>query len=388
MQLLDVLIVLIVMSAAVAGARSGLAVTAASAIGTVVGLVSGAWLGVRLASPVDDASWRAIVVIGTLTSVTVALAALGGRAGAALASQLRRAHLGAVDTAGGALVSIGGSLLAVWLVAGSLASVPQAGLGPAIQQSFIIARLDDALPPVPEVTARLARVIDPLGLPRVFVGLEPTPSEPLPVPLDDAVQRIADAAAPSVVRVEGEGCGGVLVGTGFVAAPELVVTNAHVIAGIEAPTVELGSESFVAEPVLFDPAIDLAVLRVPGLAAPPLVLASEAPTRGDSGATLGFPEGGGLTVGPAAVLAAFEAVGRDIYDRSVVTRPVLELQATVRPGNSGGPLVLDDGTVGGVVFARSISDSGIGYAITASAVSARLAAPLVESASTGSCVGS
>lgn len=387
-SLLDVVIVLFVASAAAAGARSGFAVTAASALGTVLGLVGGAWLGVRFASQVDDTSWRAVIMVVVLVSVTVAVGSLGGRAGATLAVGLRRIHLGAVDAVGGALASIGGALLAVWLLAGSLASVPQAGLGPAIQRSAIIARLDEVLPAVPEVTSQLARVIDPLGLPRVFVGLEPTPSDPLPVPLDDAVQRIALGAAPSVVRVESEGCGGVLVGTGFVAAPELVVTNAHVVAGIATPTVEIGSTTLAAQPVLFDPDLDLAVLRVPGLVAPPLVLAAEPAERGDAGATLGFPEGAGLTVGPAAVLATFEALGRDIYDRSVVARPVLQLQAAVRPGNSGGPLVLEDGSVAGVVFARSITDSNIGYAIASSAVASRLAAPLDTTASTGSCVGS
>lgn len=388
MHLLDLVIVVFVASGAAAGARSGLAVTTASAFGTVAGLVGGAWLGTRLAALVDDTSWRAVIMVVTLVGVTVALGTLVGRAGTVVASGLRRVHLGIVDAAGGALVSIGGVLLAVWLLAGSLANVPQRGLGPAIQQSAIIARLEAALPTVPEVTARLARVLDPLGLPRVFVGLEPAPSDPLPTPLDDEVRRIADTAAPSVVRVEGGGCGGMLVGTGFVAGPELVVTNAHVIAGIATPTIEVAGTTFTAEPVLFDPDLDLAVLRVRGLSVPALVLASDPATRGDTGATMGFPEGAGLTIGAAGVLASFEAVGRDIYDRSVVTRPILELQATIRPGNSGGPLVLADGTVAGVVFAQSVSNPGIGYAIAASAVSSRLLEPLESPVATGSCVGS
>ena len=147
------------------------------------------------------------------------------------------------------------------------------------------------------------------------------------------------------------------------------MTNAHVVAGVRSPVVQSsGRADLAATPVLFDPNVDVALLHVQGPLGPALRLSAEDLRRGAKGAVLGYPAGGPLTAGGAAVRREMSAVGRDIYGRTTVRRDVYELQAVVRPGNSGGPFVLPSGEVAGIVFAASTTDAGVGYALTAGEV--------------------
>jgi S1-C subfamily serine protease len=184
-------------------------------------------------------------------------------------------------------------------------------------------------------------------------------------PTDPQVRSAQQAAAGSTVEVLGDGCytGYYEQGSGFVVAPGYVITNAHVVGGTTRQWVHQGSTDFSASVVGFDPALDVAILRVPDLPDPPLALESGEATRGAVGAVLGYPAGGPLTTVKAAVRATIDAVGRDIYGGSVITRRMYEVQAKVRPGNSGGPFVLDDGKVAGLVFASSVADDQVGYAM-------------------------
>jgi S1-C subfamily serine protease len=244
------------------------------------------------------------------------------------------------------------------------------------------------LPPVPTITSRLSSLIDPAGFTRVFAGLEPRFSAPVADPNSAEVTSITTRVRASTVMIEGIGCGGVLDGSGFVAASDLVVTNAHVVAGVRSPTVLDGAGRHAAVVVGFNPSFDIAVLRVSGLAGEPLAFTKPDAERAATGAVLGYPGGGPFSSSGAAVRTSLPAVGRDIYGERLVTRTVYELQARVRPGNSGGPFVLASGQVAGVVFARSISDDNIGYALAASEVTPLLAeaANQTRSLSTGACV--
>jgi S1-C subfamily serine protease len=205
------------------------------------------------------------------------------------------------------------------------------------------------------------------------------------------------ADAPSTVKIEGTGCGVIREGSGFVVAPGLVVTNAHVVAGILSPFAidEFGRHPATA--ALYDPRLDIAVLRVPGLRDPPStpLQGSALVARGSTAAVLGYPEGGPFAAVPAGVADAFDATGLDIYGNATVTREIYELDAVVQPGNSGGPLVasgdaadgIRDGTVIGVVFARSTTNADVGYALALPAVNHDIAeAESSDSTvSTGAC---
>jgi S1-C subfamily serine protease len=168
------------------------------------------------------------------------------------------------------------------------------------------------------------------------------------------------------------GCGEIQEGSGFVVGPGLVVTNAHVIAGTESIRVEDAAGDYVAVVELFDPEFDLAVLRVPGISERALTIDPDTVGRGTKAVVIGYPEGGPLRVDPAGVRSEILATGLDIYGQNPTVRAVYEVQALVRPGNSGGPLVEPDGLVIGVVFSRSPTTPDIGYALASPGVLQRV----------------
>ena len=216
-------------------------------------------------------------------------------------------------------------------------------------------------------------MLDDSGLPDVFVGLEPIPQAPVDTPTDPQAERIAQRAIGSTFRVTTRACDSQVNGTAFLVAPGYLVTNAHVVAGASTIRVGGGADARDAEAVMFDPTVDLALLHVPSLQGPVLRFATSNPSRGALGAALGYTGGGPLQVLPAAVAGSYPATGRDIYGQDRITRDILELRAAVEPGDSGGPLILEDGSVGGLVFAESRTDPEVGYALTPSAVANRIA---------------
>jgi S1-C subfamily serine protease len=169
-----------------------------------------------------------------------------------------------------------------------------------------------------------------------------------------------------------------------------VITNAHVVAGVEDPSVQEQDEgqTFDAITVLFDPKLDVAVLRLDATPGNVLTLLPEEVDRGAKGAIIGYPENGGLTFGPAAVRSTIDVTGPDIYGRGEVRRRVYELQARIRPGNSGGPFVLVSGDVAGVVFSASTTNGNLGYALRSEDVASRLARARgrTDEVDTGSCI--
>ncbi|GAA2932638.1 hypothetical protein GCM10020221_30550 [Streptomyces thioluteus] len=211
------------------------------------------------------------------------------------------------------------------------------------------------------------------GFPQVFApfSAETITSVPPPDP-ELSGSAVAAEAQRSIVKVVGNapGCGKVLEGSGFVFAPHRVMTNAHVVGGVTEPTVQIGGRGRLldAKVVLYDWKRDIAVLSVPALDAPALRFAPVDAESGRSAIVAGFPENGAYDVRSARVRSRVDANGPDIYHRGYVRRDVYSLYATVRQGNSGGPLLTPDGRVYGVVFAKSLDDADTGYALTADEV--------------------
>jgi S1-C subfamily serine protease len=276
----------------------------------------------------------------------------------------------------------------VWLLGSLVAVGPFPTLAAQAQRSVAVRVTTAALPPLSSVAADIGGLIDASGLPQVFVGLEPFPAPPVAAPTEAQARRIAAAAIQSTVEIASRACAYELTGTGFVVQPGYVVTNAHVVAGSKSASVLAGGRSYAATIVLFDPALDVALLWVPDLRLPALRFATSTPPRGTEGAALGHPGGGPLVVLPAAVSGAYPAQGWDLYGTTTVRRDLVELRAAIERGDSGGPLVLADGTVGGVVFAEARSDPGIGYALSPTAVASRIAGSFdrTGAVSTGSCI--
>jgi S1-C subfamily serine protease len=281
-------------------------------------------------------------------------------------------------------------LVSFWLLGSLLVGGPSRELARALRSSTTLKATNAVMPDPPDVLGLLQQYVDTSGFPQVFAGLPRTVSPPVDLPTQREARQAVRAAQGSTVRVVVPACGGLQLGSGWISAPGTVVTNAHVVAGgSEIRIQELGAGESTGRVVFFDPEIDLAVVSVNGLSGDPLEMQTEVQTRGTPGATLGYPgnRGGEFVWRRAAVQASYEAVGRDIYGRSRVSRQVYELRSPVRQGDSGGPFVLPSGAVAGVVFAASTTDGQTGYALTAAQVEPQIrrAAGRSDAVSTGPC---
>ena len=390
MNALDLLLLVLVALSGVAGYRRGFTLQAFGFGGLLIGLVAGALLAPLIGGVVDGPNARA----GIAVLVLLAVAALGNAAGWFVGVRARdraSTKFGKADSVAGSAVAVVASLLAIWFLSLNLVNGPFPAVASEIRGSAVVRTLDAALPQPPSLLAQVRRLFNRFGFPDVFSGIPPLPAEPVSPPTQEEARAAGEAAASSTVQVIGPACDAIQEGSGFVAAEGYVVTNAHVVAGMDDPQVRSAvGGSTDATTVLFDPDLDLAILSIADTPGPPLPLATELLERGAPGAVLGYPEGGPLDVRRAAVRRTFaNVVGLDIYGHGEVDRQVLELQTLVRPGNSGGPFVLPDGRVAGVVFAASSSDEDVGYAIAATEVDDPLRSAIGRTTpvDTGPCIG-
>jgi S1-C subfamily serine protease len=315
------------------------------------------------------------LLVGALVAVTLESLALGLRSH--LVRERKGLHL--ADGAGGAALIASVALGLVWVFGAVALHAPgTAQLRADVQRSLILRSLNQVLPPSGPILRALNRV-DPAPS---IVG----PATPVAAP-DAAIASDPDVAAAgaSVVRVLGTACGLGVEGSGWAAAPGLVVTNAHVIAGEEDTTVTTqGGASFEATPVHYDIENDLALLRV-DVDLPVLEIATE-PQSGTGAAVLGYPENGPFAATPARLGETRETISEDSYGRGPISRSIVSLRGDVRSGNSGGPLVDERGRVLGTVFAATTSGTPGGFAIPNEAVLAALQGAGVE-VDTGPCTG-
>ena len=387
----DLVVVVVAIFAAHRGWRRGLLAQVFELGGGFLGLLGGVALGPRIAAPfAEEAGIEAALL--SLLAVVLGLSlgqGLGYVIGHRFGHAARRARLGGVDSGLGALFGAGVILLSYWLIGSLLLEGPIRPVARSLKNSALLRALNEVSAP-PDVLAYLRQYLVAADFPQVFVGIPPS-NEPVPLPRGRLVRRAIAAADQSTVRVmtPTPACGGNQLGSGWIAGESTVITNAHVVAGGEQISVFEGATSHPGNVVLFDPATDIAVIRVDGLAGPALELSTEPLTRGARGAILGYPgsRGGRLAVGAAAVQARFQALGRDIYGAGTVRREVYELRAAVEEGESGGPFVRPDGRVAGTVFAASTTDATVGYALTGDELADELeqGARNTEPVPTGDC---
>ena len=365
MNYVDLILVVLVVLSLVRGVRLGAVMQVLSFGGFWLGLLLGAVLAPKVANLFSGSFSRPVAAIVVLFGMAALVGGLGRQLGVRAWEMIRRVHLGPADSAIGAVVAVVATLLAAWIVAGMLSTTSLRRVSSAVDGSAIIRRIDDLLPPAPGVFSRIQQLLKTNGLPQVFAGLTPQGALPPVKPAGPPVVRAAEAnAGNSTVKIVSHGCGEILEGSGFVVAPDTIVTNAHVIAGTTSIDVQDTGGVQSATPIWFDPNFDLAVLRTPRpLAGRPLTVDASDVQRGTPAVVLGFPEGGDFNAQPAGIDQQFEAQGRNIYGTGLTLRSVYEIHALVRPGNSGGPLVLADGTVIGVVFSTSATQNDIGYAL-------------------------
>jgi S1-C subfamily serine protease len=381
---LDWVIIAFSLAMAVWGYQQGLIVGVLSLAGFAIGAFLGSRLGPALMpegshSPYAPATALAgAILIGGIVAVSLEGVALTARR-RLLGPSGRRRGVAVAESSGGAVLLVALGLGLVWLFGAVALNAPGAkGLREAVQQSAILRGLNDAFPPSSALINALHR-IDPT------VAVQgPSPDVAAP---DSKIARDPEvrAASGSVVRVLGTACGLGVEGSGWVAGPGLVVTNAHVVAGESDTTVTPAgsSSSRDATAVHYDPSNDLALLRVGGLDNAALAFAPDV-RSGTTGAVLGYPENGPLTITPARAGATGPVITQDSYGRGPVTRELTALRGDVRSGNSGGPLVDGDGRVLGTVFAATTQGKPGGYAVPNGIVAGALS-DSTGAVSTGPC---
>ena len=390
MVVVDVVIVLLLVGACIAGVQRGFF----ASIGTFAGIAAGAfaayWLTPLVSAWVPSPLWRGPAVIVAAIGLVFAGAAIGAAIGGALRSGADRLKLRGVERFLGGIASVLAAILALAFVAPAIAVAGIPVISSAVASSSILRGIEAATPdPVAAALAQLRGAVLEDSLPGLGQLLGPVTVDPAPpVALDDPeLQR----AAASVARISGTAyaCGRGSAGSGFVIAEDRVVTNAHVVAGVDTPIVELpGVGAREGRIVYFDPIDDLAVIAVDDLGADVLPFSATL-AAGEAAAVQGYPYGGPFTMVAAGVQSVGTASVPDVYDDSWNPREIYALDAVVRPGNSGGPLLTDDGAVAGVVFARAENDENLGYAMTMAELTpvAESAPSLSNTVSTGSCVG-
>jgi S1-C subfamily serine protease len=379
MSLVDLVLIALALVFALSGFRQGLLVSSTSILGFLGGAVLGAQLSGPVAERIDGSS---VTRVFAALVVVLAAALLGqivaGAVGRAMRTRVTWEPAKMVDSVAGAVVSATAVLLVAWMIASPLASSPFPPVASQVRQSALVQGVDRAVPDgVRAVYNNLRDAIDRRGLPDVLDPLTPTQVRDVEAP-DPALQSspVVQSVKGSVVKVSGiaPSCSRQIDGSGFVYAPERVMTNAHVLAGVADPVVHAEGDEYDATPVFVDEEIDVAVLAVPGLETLPLSFTQQAADTGDDAIIMGYPGGGPFYVGSARIREREEISGPDFRNSQTVDRDVYALFGMVRAGNSGGPLFAADGSVLGVVFASAIDDPDTGYALTGPQVAEAAAA--------------
>ena len=370
---LDLILVVLIVLSAFSGYRQGFVVGVLS----FVGLLGGAVIGAQLA-PLIAKHFAGTVAPFAGVAIVFAIASLGrigaGALGAIVRRRLKWQPARTVDSVGGAVVSGLAVLLIAWFIGSSLVQAPFPSVARQVNGSRVLAAVDHQVPTqVRGWFAAFRAVVADGGFPQVFGALGAERIIPVSPP-DLAVvgQPGVVSAAASIVKITGDAksCSRRIEGTGFVYAAGRVMTNAHVVAGVRNPQVQVRGvgPQLAATVVYYDPKVDVAILQVSGLHAKPLAFSGVLGSSADA-VVAGFPEDGPYQTVAARIRGAERARGPDIYQDADVTRDIYAVRAQVQPGNSGGPLLDTSGGVAGVVFGRAVNDPSTGYALTASQVS-------------------
>ncbi|QNE20256.1 MarP family serine protease [Kribbella qitaiheensis] len=386
---LDYALLVVTLLVAISGYVEGFVLGACATLGLLAGAAIGVYGVPRVLdnfSPSVEVSFAALVLV-------VLFASIGRTVGAILGSRLRNKiswkPVKAVDALGGAILAAVSVLIVAWVLGVAVSGARIPSVTSAVRGSEVLAKVDEALPESADKalqafndvvnTDLFPRFLDPFVPERIRDTQPPDAAIARQPAVRDSYSRIAKVTGVA-------NCSRGLEGSGFVYGPQRVMTNAHVVAGVSNPKVEVNGKSYEATVVLFDSSVDIAVLFVPHLNIKPLVF-DESGKADATAVVLGYPENGPFDSEPARIRSEERLRGPDIYGDKTVTRRAFSIWASVRPGNSGGPLLSPRGTVYGVVFAASVEDNRTGYVLTAGQVAADAAAGLkaTQQVSTRSC---
>ncbi|KAF0836690.1 MarP family serine protease [Nocardia caishijiensis] len=389
---LDIAVVLIALVAASTGWRQGAVASALAFFGVALGAVAGILIAPHILKHLSEGRSRVLGGILLIVLLVIVGEVAGMVLGRAARSGIRHPFARSVDSGVGAVLQALTVLVAAWLMALPLATASQPGVAAAINGSRVLADVNAVAPAwLRKLPNEFSKLLNTSGLPDVIGPFGRAPIAAVEPP-DPSVlaSPVAASLQPSVLRIRGvaPSCQRALEGSGFVVAPERVMTNAHVVAGTTSVSVDTARGPLDADVVLFDPSKDIAVLAVPGLTSPVIPLAPTPAASGESAIVLGYPGGGPYTASAARVRETLDLTGPTIHRDGTVEREVYTVRGQVRAGNSGGPLVDTEGQVLGVVFGAAVTDDDTGYVLTLDEVASELEAAGVSNApvDTGACV--
>lgn len=376
-QWLDLAVLAIAFVAAISGWRSGALGSLLSFVGVILGAVAGVLLAPHVVAHLDGPRTKLFVALFLILGLVVIGEIAGVVLGRAVRGAIRNGALRTFDSVVGVALQLVAVLVAAWLLATPLTSSDQPNLAAAVRGSRVLSTVNDVAPPwLKRVPTRLSGLLSTSGLPDVLPSFGRTPIVNVDVPdAALAADPVVAATRPSVLKIRGvaTSCQKVLEGSGFVVAPNRVMSNAHVVAGSESVTVEADGKTYDATVVSYDPSADISILDVPDLPSTPLQFDMQEAQTGTDAVVMGYPGGGEFTATPGRIREIIQLNGPDIYHTTTVTREVYTIRGTVRQGNSGGPLIDRDGKVLGVVFGAAVDDADTGFVLASNEVAKQMA---------------
>ncbi|HSV40962.1 MAG TPA: MarP family serine protease [Nocardioidaceae bacterium] len=389
MNFLDLMLILLVLAYAVSGYWQGFISGAFATVGLLTGGVAGIWLAPQLLGDADPSLWVSLSAL----FIVLLCASLGQAvlqyAGGRIRDQIKWQPVRSLDAVGGAALSVVAVLVVAWALGVALSGARVPWVSKTVNSSAVLQRVNDVMPN--DAVQALHSFNDVVGASFFPRYLEPFARERItavgPPPAKIAKNQNVVSAGRSVLKIRGENsCGRGVEGSGFLYQPNRIMTNAHVVAGVDRPNVVVDGQELEARVVVYDEDLDIAVLAIEGLGLPYLPFDFDAES-GESAAVLGYPEDGPYDVQGARIRAVQRLRSPDIYGRGTVVREVYSLRSNIRPGNSGGPLVSTSGEVLGMIFAASVTDKETGYALTSDQLrdSAGIGSSSTAEADTGAC---
>ena len=393
MNWVDLVVILVAVLAAVSGARQGLVIALPAFAGVLLGAVVGVRVAPLLVRNFQNPATRVAFAVAILVLLVALGETFGVWCGRMLKQRIHNPKLAGVDNALGAILQGVVVFVVAWMIALPLTSFSGLpGLTSALQRSTVLGAVNSIMPQsARDLPTDLRKLFNVPDLPDVTNPFSQTPTNDV-APPDTALQNsaIVQQVRPSVVKIHGEApsCSRALEGSGFVIAPQRVLTNAHVVAGTDTVAILVKDGELDAHVVYYNSDVDLAILAVPGLTARPLHFDAGPAGNGQDSIVLGYPLDGDYTASAARISNRFNLPGPNIYDDRTENRDVYTVYAQVRSGNSGGPLIDTNGGVLGVVFGAAVDDPHTGFALTAQQVTSVLPANpggLYQSVSTDQC---
>ncbi|MFN8051259.1 MAG: CvpA family protein [Acidimicrobiales bacterium] len=372
--------------AAIGGFRLGLIRRVTGWIGLVVGLaVMSRVLPSIISTPPHPVARDLIKSLALIVVGGVAGQAIGLALGTRLRRLVRVAQLGVLDAVAGSAIGILGVVIAAWMVIPTMVQIP-GWPADAARGSEVAARLTRALGQPPDLLAGVGKSLGIAGLPEALQSVHDLNVQPVAPTGDTVPAGVVASVRRSVVKLSGPACDRLQSGSGFVIAPGVVATNAHVVAGSESLEITGDDGLDVTGTIRYlDVRNDIALVSAPDLDRPPLALV--APKRDATGAILGYPGGGPLVVQPYTVASTTRATSHDIYDRDTFSRSILILGSRIGPGDSGGPLVDRSGAVAGIAFGIAPDDDQTAYAVPSTLLNGLVAKMSAEPLRSGACRG-